>query len=151
MKKDVCITKIEQIWDQGKTNFEVDYLSKALRLLVFYTRTSEGVPLEHIVSVQSKVDFLEKLLPSMDLDDATFAIPAIKYARRQLRVQPDRGNAFKRGLTKAEIEKARRIGNPQILNGVSVAQNLQPTAPYVFSDLDELLPGALDDGDPKMD
>ena len=151
MKKDVCIIKIEQIWEDGKDllasgdDDAINYLSKSVRTLVFYTRTPDGVPVEYISSVQNKVDFLEKLLPNMGVDDAITAIGAIKYSRRQLKVQPNRGNAFKRGLTKAEIERARRIGNPTSLNGISVAADLQSASTDVFDDLDEFRPGLLDD------
>ena len=105
---DPCVAKIEALWDRAGDS--VEKLAKTLRLLVFYTRTTDGVPEKYQKSVRTKIAKLKSMLDDMTLEDAQFAIPVIKFATRQLRTYVVYGTKFKSGVSASDAAKVSRIG-----------------------------------------
>ena len=114
---DPCVVKLEALWDAAGENVEA--LSKSLRLFVFYIRTTDGVPERYGASVRKKIVKLESMLDGMSLEDAQFAIPAIKYSRRQLRTYIVYGSKFTAAVSASDRRKAERIGKRIELSSAS--------------------------------
>jgi hypothetical protein len=140
---DPCIVKIEALWESGLPK-DVETLAKTLRLFVFYVRLSDGVPEKYQANVRAKIETLEGLLEFMTLDNATIVIPAIKYARRQLKTYITYGTKFRSGISAADQAKARRIGKRIELNPVSSA-DFEPTEFNATDEFNGFLASELDD------
>ena len=140
---DPCVRKLEELWEDGLPD-NIDVLSKSLRLLVFYVRGHDGVPEKYQASVRAKIETLELLLEDMTLEDVILAVPAIKYARRQIKATVEYGTRFRTGISNAEAAKARRIGKRVQLNTPGPLDSVRALDDLTF-ERDGFCDGSLDD------
>lgn len=84
------------------------------------------------------------MLEAMSLEDVIFAIPAIKYARRQLRTYVVYGTKFGTAVSQSDKAKAERIGKPVTLARHSII-DFESAGPDRYDQCDGFSASALDD------